>query len=95
MVEKKKKWAAIVLLIIIPLLTATINASLDYNERGPLGALADFLRGLPIIIPMYLIYGFITEKDFRTEVITDVLIIIFWVAIIFIIGFLIWLFYNY
>jgi hypothetical protein len=95
MVEKKKKWAAIVLLIIIPLFAATINATLRYNERGPFGAVADFLRGLPIIIPMSLIYGFITEKDFRTLVITDVLIIIFWVAIIFIIGFLIWLFYNY
>ena len=95
MVEKKKKWAAIVLLIIIPLFAATINASLRYNERGPFGAVADFLRGLLIIIPMYLIYCFITEKDFRTSVIADVLFYIFLAVIIFIIGFLIWLFYNY
>jgi hypothetical protein len=95
MVEKKKKYAAIVLLIIIPLFAATIAGSLGYNERGPFGAVADFLRGLLIIFPMSFIYYFITEKDFRTNFFTDVLIMIVWAVIIFIIGFLIWLFYNY
>jgi hypothetical protein len=92
---KEKKRYAIVLLLVIPIITSIIYSFVNYNQRGILGGIADFIRGLIIIFPMLSIHLYITNEKFQTGINAFFFNIIIYVLFFGILGSVIWLLINY
>lgn len=93
--EKKEDVLTIIFFWIIPAIVGVVLATFGFLENGFLGALAGLIRGVLFTyiayVPIFLIHGFLSDKENRDNVKFFIFLSIFAAVM----GFIIWFITNY